>query len=138
MQRQTLARTPRAVSVANAVVSVAAEMSAAMSRRASHLQNNAKNHAANVRTSAMQHQPRKPLAWTQPRQAKLWPKEISPTSNARPANAVAATVMVVNAVSVAIVLNVLKTALKHLLLLRIQYQMRLQPNKYGRKQLLNL
>ena len=66
-------------------------------------------------------------------------------SNARHVNAAAVTAMAVNAANAMTVvkartnaLNANLTALKPQLLLKIRYQMRLQPNKYECKQLLNL
>ena len=123
-----LDRKPRAVSVVSVVsvvtvVTVAAATTAVMNRRANH----ATNHVQSLQRE-----------WTQTRQAITPYRVIRPTCNAHRANGAAATATAVNGASAVRVPNALKIVLKCLLLLKIQYQVCLQPSKYGRKQLLNL
>ena len=132
VRRKTPTRKPRAVSVVNVVVSAVAATSAVMNRRANHVLNHVQSLEQIARTCTTPLPPSHQWAWMRTCKAITWRR------SAHRASAAAGTVMAVNAASVVRVPSVLKTPLKCLILLKIQHQMRLQPKKYGRKQLLNL
>jgi len=96
---------------------------------------------ASARTSVMQapSQQRAQTQMPQPKTRNKTIKAIKLISNAHHVDA--ATALAVNAASAMTVvkaLNASQTALKPRFFLRIQYQMRLQPNKSGLKKILNL
>jgi len=114
---------------------------AATTAVASHVQSHAMSRMKIARTSAMQHPTSQPSGWMQTCQPKTRHAAIKQTSKAKPAShasAAAVTVMAANAANALTALNAAKTAPKHLFSLKIQQQMRLQPNKFVHKQLLNL
>lgn len=125
-RHQMLARMPRAVSVANVVVATTAVL----------------NRVKIARTSVMRPPSQQPARTRTPRRTTRY----QPLKATRLTSDVdAATAMAANAASAMRVVKARanaqgasQTALKPRVLPKIQCQMRLQPNKYERKQLLNL
>lgn len=128
-----LAKMPRAVNVVNVVAATTAALSHAV------------NHVKIARPSVMQ-PPNQQQVSTQTPQPKTRYKQVKATQLTSNAHHVdVATAMAVNAASATTAVKVtakelsaIQTVLKPLFLLRIQYQMGLQHNKFERKKLLNL